>query len=199
MVSARDACCALGVMQERSTAPAGDGSGRVTRVLAVLVAAAVLGACGTGERPQTPQPRDGRAGLQLSGTVAGAQVAVSDGSPDLLVGACGESGSGGGDLCVVSRDLRGGPVIIAVRNPGVLVAGRTVGVGDPGCAGPACDDVTDVAVVEVLIGDGFRQRAVGGAVAVTVVEEARRYAGRLRLQLPDGTLSGHFDVVPRPR
>ncbi|HVL98990.1 MAG TPA: hypothetical protein VM324_06845 [Egibacteraceae bacterium] len=126
-------------------------------------------------------------------------MAVSDGSPDLVFGDCGGPVGTGRDLCVVSRDLRGGPVTIAIRNPGALVAGRTVPVDDPGCSGRACDAVRDVVVVEVLVGEDFRQRAVGGALAVTVVEEDRRYAGRMRLELPDGALSGHFDLVPRPR
>lgn len=158
-----------------------------------------VGACGTGEQPQTPQPREGRAGLQLSGTVGGAQVAVSDGSPDLVVGDCDVVGGPAQDLCVVSRDLRGGPVIVTVRNPDVLVEGATLPVGDPGCVGRACDEVTDVAVVDVALGEDGSRRAAGGMVTIRVVEPERRYVGRLRLELPDGLLSGHFDLVPRPR
>lgn len=166
---------------------------RLAAALAVVAAA-----CGTGEQPMTPQPRDGRAGLQLSGTLAGAQVAVSDGSPDLVVGDCEVVGGAAHDLCVLSRDLRGGPVVLAVRNPDVLAEGSTVPVGDPGCAGDACDAVTDVAVVDVAVDGDVRQRATGGMLALTVVDEERRYAGRLRLDLPGGALSGHFDLVPRP-
>lgn len=156
-------------------------------------------ACGTGERPQTPQPREGRAGLQLSGTVAGSQVAVSDGSPDLTLGDCDVVGGPARDLCVVSRDLRGGPVVLTVRNPEVLVAGETLPVEDPGCTGQGCDAVTDVAVVDVLLGENRPRRATSGMLALTAVQQGRRYAGSLRLELPDGVLSGHFDLVPRPR
>jgi hypothetical protein len=158
----------------------------------------MVSACGTGEQPQTPQPRDGRAGLQLSGTVAGSQVAVSDGSPDLIVGDCDVVGGAARDVCVVSRDLRGGPVTLAVRNPDVLVEGETVPVEDSGCAGAACDDVTGGAVVDVLVGEDYEHRAEGGTLTLDTVDEPRHYAGRLRLHLPDGVLSGRFDVVPRP-
>jgi len=158
----------------------------------------MLSACGTGEQPQTPQPRDGRAGLQLAGTVAGSHVAVSDGSPDLIVGDCDVVGGAARDVCVISRDLRGEEVTIVVRNPDVLVEGKTVPVEDPGCAGAACDAVTDVAVVDVRLGEEYQRRATGGALTLTAVEERLHYAGGLRLDLPDGALSGHFDVVPRP-
>lgn len=167
-------------------------------MLAAVVALAVAG-CGTGEQPQTPQPRDGRAGVQLSGTLDGSQVAVSDGSPDLIVGDCDVVGGAARDLCVVSRDLRGGAVVLTVRNPDALVAGTALPVATSDCEGVACDTVTDVAIVDVRLGDTVGQRASGGQVDVTVVDEGRRYAGRLRLELPGGSLSGHFDLVPRPR
>lgn len=167
--------------------------------LVLLTVLVLVAACGTGERPQTPQPRDGRAGLQLSGTVAGSQVAVSDGSPDLILGDCDVLGGPAHDLCAESRDLRGGPVVLAVRNPAVLVAGETLPVEDPGCTGQGCDAVADVAVVDVLLDGNGPRRATSGVLALTAVQEGRRYAGSLRLELPDGTLSGHFDLVPRPR
>lgn len=166
--------------------------------LAALVALAVA-ACGTGERPQTPQPREGRAGLQLSGTVGGSQVAVSDGSPDLILGDCDVVGGPAYDLCAVSRDLRGAPVVLTVRNPDALREGETLPVENPGCTGQGCDAITEVAVVDVLLGEERPQRAAGGMLVLTAVEDGRRYAGRLRLELPDGVLSGHFDLVPRPR
>lgn len=169
------------------------------RVLAAFAVLALVTACGTGELPQTPQPRDGRAGLQLSGTVAGSQVAVSDGSPDLTVGDCAVVGGAAVDLCVASRDLRGGPVVLTVRNPAALVEGVTVPVEDSDCDGPACDAVTDVAIVDVALGDAVRRRAVGGRLEITVADEGARYAGSLHLDLVDGDLSGHFDLVPRPR
>lgn len=166
------------------------------RLAAVCAAALLLAGCAT-EDSLTPQPRDGRAGLQLSGTVDGAQVAVSDGSPDLVVGDCDVVGGPAEDLCVVTRDLRGEPVTLAVRNPGVLEAGEAVTVADAGCRGRACDEVTDEAVVDVVIGE-TRHRAQGGTLGLTRVDEGRRYVGRLRVELDAGVLSGHFDLVPRP-
>lgn len=170
-------------------------------LLAVLLAAFALSACATGDQPQRAQqqPRDGRAGLQLSGTVASSHVAVSDGRPDLIVGDCPGIEASAEDVCVVARDLRGQLVTLAVRNPAVLVEGERVRVDDPECVSPmACSDVSDAAVVDVVVGEQPRQRAVGGVLAMTVVEERARYAGRVDLELPDGRLSGHFDVVPRP-
>lgn len=173
-------------------------AGAPWRRLSAAFALLLVAACGTGEQPRTPQPRDGRAGLQLSGTVAGAQVAVNDGLPDLVVGDCTVAGGAQEDLCVASRDLRGEAVVLAIRNPAVLAEGETIPVEDHGCRGRRCDDVTDAVVVDVLLGEDLRQRAAGGMLAMTVVEESERYAGRVRLDLPRGVLSGFFDVVPRP-
>lgn len=171
------------------------------RRMVVLLAVVVLASCGTGDASRSiqQQPRDGRAGVQLSGTVAGSQVAVSDGSPRLIVGDCLVVGGAAEDVCFVSRDLRGQPVVLAFRNPHVLAEGERVPISDPGCATPAaCTEVTGVAVVDVLVGEDIDQRAVGGALTLAVVQESVRYAGEVRLDLPEGRLSGLFDVVPRP-
>lgn len=165
------------------------------RLLAVAGAAVVLLAgCGT----DAAQPREGRAGLQLSGTVDGRQLAVSDGSPRLLVGDCGPGRTGSEDVCVISRDLNGRLVVLVVKNPGVLEEGASVEVADADCEDPAvCDEVTEAAVVDLQLADD-RQRADSGTVTMTTVEERRRYAGTVRLTLPGGRVSGEFDVVPRP-
>lgn len=175
------------------------GTVRARTLMAVLAAAALV-SCGTGDGPRAAQqPRGGRAGVQLSGTVAGAQVAVSDGGPRLIVGDCRVVGGAGDDVCFVSRDLRGKPVTLAFRNPDVLQPGQQVPVEDPGCVTPAdCTDVTGVAVVDLIMGEDVDQRAVGGMLTLAVVQESLRYAGEIRLELPDGRLSGVFDVVPRP-
>lgn len=173
----------------------------VMRKLVAVLAAVALVACGTGDASRSiqQQPRDGRAGVQLSGTVAGSQVAVSDGSPRLIVGDCDVVGGVADDVCFLSRDLRGEPVVLAFRNPGVLEQGERVPVSDPGCLTPAeCTDVTGAAVVDVLVGEDVDQRAVGGVLILAVVQESARYAGEIRLDLPEGHLSGLFDVVPRP-
>lgn len=159
----------------------------------LLVAALLPAGCVT----SGPQPRDGRAGLQMSGTVGGSHVAVSDGNPRLIVGDCDVVGGAAEDVCVVSHDVRGQEVTLALRNPAVLAEGERLVIEDPGCAAGACDSVTDVAVVDVTIGDAQR-RATGGTLTVTTLDAEERYAGGLRIELPDGVLSGHFDVVPQP-
>lgn len=166
-----------------------------TRALALAgVAVVALAACGT----DAPAPRDGRAGLQLSGTFGGSQLAVSDGSPRLVVGDCGSAAQASDDVCFISRDLNGQLVVVVLKNPGVLQEGTRLDVADADCEHPAvCDEVTDVAVVDFQVAED-RQRADSGTVMMTTVEEGRRYAGSLRLGLSEGRVSGEFDVVPRP-
>lgn len=166
-----------------------------TRALAAAgVAVVALAACGT----DAAQPRDGRAGLQLSGTVGGRQLAVSDGSPRLVVGDCGSAAQVSDDVCFISRDLNGQLVVLVLKNPAALQEDTRLDVDDADCENPAvCDEVTDVAVVDLQVA-GDRQRADSGTVLMTTVEEGRRYAGSLRLGLSDGRVSGEFDVVPRP-
>lgn len=156
------------------------------RVLAVLVAV-LLTACASGgpEGYAALQPRDGRAGLWLTGTVGGRQVAVSDGSPALYLGNCGPGGDQDADLCFSGRDIDGGVLVVIVRNPDVLEAGEIVPVGD-------------IAVVDVRIGDAPVRRARGGRLTMRVVEPASRYSGSMQLEFRNGRLTGDFDVVPRP-
>lgn len=168
-------------------------SSRIRRLAMAGVAVVALAACGT----DAPQPRDGR-GLQLSGTVDGRQLAVSDGSPRMVVGDCGPAGEASDDVCFISRDLNGQLVVLVLKNPGALREDARLDVADADCDDPAvCDEVTDVAVVDLQVA-GDRQRADSGTVIMTTVEEGRRYAGSLRLGLSEGRVSGEFDVVPRP-
>lgn len=169
---------------------------------AVVAAALALTAGACGEAPDDlPDPRDGRSGLQLSGTVDGRQIAVNDGLPDLVVGDCDLDDGRDDDVCVVSEDLSGAPVVVVFENPAVLVPGASLPVdGAPCGTAEACDAVTGRAVVDVQVGQGEgRRRASGGEVRVAVVEPSARYAGELRVELPQGgSMSGTFDVVPRP-
>lgn len=144
---------------------------------------------------QTPQPRDGRSGLQLTGTVAGRQLAVSDGAPELTVGDCDPGTGGDTDICAIADDIDGQLVVLVIENPDVLRAPATLPVVDPAC-GDACDDVTEGVVIDVQLGTDPRVRARGGRLELTVVEPFVRYAGDMRLQLPSGSLSGSFDLVP---
>lgn len=146
--------------------------------------------------PGTVQPRDGRAGLQLTGTVAGRQLVVSDGAPDLHIGDCDPDVTADSDVCAIATDVEGELVVVVFENPDVLAAGASLPVADPGCAA-RCDDVTDVAVVDLQLGTRPRLRATRGRVEISELVPFSRYAGELRLTLPSGAVSGWFDLVPR--
>lgn len=168
--------------------------------LLLVVLVLLVGGCGVpAGQSAAVQPRDGRAGVQLSGTVEGRQVVVADGLPRLVVDDC-DPRLGDRDVCVISRTLDGRLFVLALENPDVFEVGADLPVADPDCADEdACDAVIDVAVVDVQLDTGERVRATGGRLVVDVVEPHLRYAGSLTLRLPGGTLSGGFDVVPRPR
>ncbi len=171
------------------------------RCVALLLTAVLLPACGgVPLEGRAVQPRDGRAGLRLSGMVAGRQLALNDGAPELLAGDCDPNdGLDDDDVCIVANDIDGGLVVVVFENPSALATGASLPIADPGCRSPeVCDEVTDVAVVDVQLGVGRRRRATGGRVELTVVEPLQRYAGELRVELPDGRASGEFDVVPLP-
>ena len=173
--------------------------GSVTAALVVAVTL-LLAACGTegGTGVNAIQPRDGRSGLHLTGTIDGRQVAANDGAPVLRVGDCDVNDGVDTDLCFFSRDVDGGFLAIIVENP-ALAAQGSVDIVDPPCVSPNCDDVTEGLIVELQRAAGAeRTRATGGRVQFNQVEPGDRYSGSLNLQLPDGRLSGTFEVVPRP-
>lgn len=178
----------------------GGWPGRVVRRAALLAAAAAVALSGCGESAslgQAVQPRDGRAGLQVTGQLGGRQVSLSQGAPELVVGDCDPGDGRDGDVCAIAADVDGTLFVVSFENPDVLEAGATVPVGDPDCAPAACDTVSDVAIVDVQSGVGRRVRATGGVVQVDTVEPFRRYVGEAQLDLPDGSLSLVFDLVPR--
>lgn len=142
------------------------------------------------------QPQQGRAGLQLAGTVGSRQLAVSDGAPRLRVGDCDPDVSGDSDVCIIADDIDGQLVVVVIENPDVLRAPATLPVIDPGCD-DACDEVTDGVVVDLQLGTDPRMRATGGSVMLETLEPFTRYAGEVRLELASGSVSGAFDVVPR--
>lgn len=163
----------------------------------------VVLAVGCGETPGDvlPEPRDGRSGIQLSGTVNGRQVAISEGLPTVNFGDCDVNEGPDRDVCVVTEDFSGQLVVIVFENPEALVEGERLPIDDVACAdAQACDGVTGTAIVEVQIGaDAPRVRATGGNMTLDVVEPFTRYRGDLDLQLPGGgRLSGDFDLIPRP-
>ena len=160
-----------------------------------MALAVLLSACWS--TPEgTVQPRNGRAGLQLAGSIAGRQLAVSDGAPRLVVSDCDPDVSGDADVCVIAEDIGGELVVLVIENPDALHAPATLEVADPGC-GADCDDVTDVAVVDLQVGTGRRQRATDGHLEVRELTPFARYAGELRLAFDSGSVTGSFDVVPR--
>lgn len=144
----------------------------------------------------TVQPRNGRAGLQLAGSIGGRQLAVSDGSPDLRIGDCDPDVTGDDDVCAIAEDIDGQLVVLVFENPDVLQPATTVPVADPGC-GQRCDDVRDVAVVDLQLGTGPRMRARGGRLVLDEVTPFSRYSGDMRLSFAEGSATASFDLVPR--
>lgn len=165
--------------------------------IALLSVVALLAGCATSGASSVDQPRDGRAGLQLSGTLDGRQVAVSHGAPQLVIGDCDPTTPPDTDVCAISNTIGGTVFVLSFENPDVLVAGETLEVASSPCRGPACDGITEHAVVDVQVGDGDRMRATDGEVRVEAADEFRRYAGEVHLNFDEGHLSGHFDLVPR--
>jgi hypothetical protein len=166
---------------------------RAPSIVGVLVV--LLAGCWSAPA-QTVQPREGRAGLQLAGSVEGRQLAVSDGSPQLNVGDCDPDATGDADVCVIAEDIDGQLVVLVFENPDVLQSGASLPVVDPACT-DGCDDVADGVVVDLQVGTGQRLRARGGRVDVRRVEPFSSYVGDLRLDLASGSVSGSFDVIPR--
>ena len=175
------------------------GHRTAARLLGAALAAALLAGCVQLGSSVTVQPRDGRSGLHLTGRIDGRPVAVTEGLPRLEVTDCDLNDGTDEDMCVVSRTIEGTLFVLVVENPTVLQAGATLDIADPPCARPSdCDAVTGVALVDVQLDVADRVRARGGTLTLEVVEPAERYRGSMLLELPDGTITGDFDVIPRP-
>lgn len=165
-------------------------------IVALLLALSLTG-CGVAESGAQQQPRDGRAGLLLTGTAEGRQIAVRDGAPRLVVGDCDPTSPPDDDVCAISQTVGGELFVLSFENPDVLQEGADLDVADSDCDGPSCDEVADFAVVDVQFGGGDRIRATRGEVRVRSGQAFLHYAGTVRLELPSGRLSGDFDLVPR--
>lgn len=166
--------------------------------VALAVAAVLAAGCATAPAGSPSQPRAGRAGLQLTGRIGGRSIAVTDGLPRLDTDDCDPKDGSDHDVCFVSRTIDGTVFVLVFENPDELELGSyDVEAGQ--CSTPAaCDAVKQAAVIDVQLGADRRIRAVGGTLTVERIEPAQRYRGSVLLELPDGTLSGDFDVVPRP-
>lgn len=163
-----------------------------------LLALAGLSA-GCDDEPTEPSitdvsmPESSRQGIQATGTLDGARVAISRGNPTVVLGDCDANDGLDEDLCILARTIDGLSVNLVVENPAVLVAGERLDVGD--CPDD-CDEVTEVVVVEVRV-DGDARRAVRGSLEVR--EAGERWAAGFDLVLPGGDrLIGEFDVEPTP-
>lgn len=167
--------------------------------LAGVLAAALL-AAGCGESASlgdAVQPRDGRAGLQVTGQLAGRQLTLSRGAPELVIGDCDPAAGSDTDVCAITADVDGTLFVFVLENPDALTPGAQLPVGDPDCDPAGCDAVTDTAIVDVQSGVGERRRATGGTLELEAVEPPRRYVGQAQLDFPNGALSIDFDLVPR--
>jgi hypothetical protein len=167
----------------------------VTRRWAVMLVALLCAGC---TASSTIQPRNGRSGLQGTGTLDGRQVAVGEGLPELVVGDCDPLDGVDEDVCVITDTIDGRTFVFNIENPAALVEGVRLPVGSDCATTAACDAVTDVAVVSLKLGTDAPVRATGGTLRVGRVEPYANYVGDLSLSLPNGRFSGSFDVVPRP-
>lgn len=158
--------------------------------VAVLV---LLPACAGSEMLQA-QPEVPEQGLQATGRLAGARVAISSGEPDVLLGDCDPGDGPDSDLCVVGRTIDGLRVTLVVENPELLVAGQRLPVRLSDCEAVACDAVREHLVVDLRVEDRTT-RASDGALDVRRADD--RHAAELDLRFPGGDrLTGHFDVAP---
>ncbi len=165
-------------------------TGGARRLAAALVGALLVGGCATASvAHRQAEARDD--GVQVTGTLGGARVAISEGVPDVTFGDCDPGIEIDQDMCWSARTIDGMTVAMVVENPDVLVPGETVDVVAPDCD-LDCDAVDDGVVVDVRW-DGNQVRAVGGQLEVEDVGD--RVAARLDLALPDAdSLTGRFNV-----
>lgn len=158
----------------------------LTAVLACLVLTACAEAAVDHRQPEAVDD-----GVQVTGTLGGARVAISEGVPDVVFGDCDPGIDIDDDICWSARTIDGMTVGVVVENPAVLAAGEVVDVVDVDCD-LDCDQVTDGVVVEVRWA-GEVARAVGGRLDVAEVGD--RVAADLDLRLPNADrLTGSFNV-----
>jgi hypothetical protein len=158
--------------------------------LMVAVAVVLAGCAGAEEARQQRRAEAIDDGVQLTGRLGGARVAISDGSPETGIGDCDPGDGPDEDVCWVARSIDGLTVALVVENPAALTAGEPLEVRDDDCTG--CDDVTEHAVVDLRVA-GESRRVPRGRLDVR--EAGPRWAADIRLELPDGDeLTGSFNI-----
>ncbi|MBY5163089.1 hypothetical protein [Salsipaludibacter albus] len=166
------------------------GRARPASWVGVVVVAILLAGCATSstEHRQAEAMDDG---VQVTGTLDGARIAISEGVPDVLFGDCDPGFEVDDDVCWSARTIDGMMVSMVIENPDVLVPGETVEVVTSDCVDD-CDTVTEGVVVEIRA-DGRGRRAVDGRLEVERADE--RVAADFDVTLPDADrLTGSFNV-----
>lgn len=166
---------------------------------AVLLAVAALLVIGCSTTGSAEQPRDGRAGVQISGRLdSTGSVAVSDGRPQLLEGDCEARTGMPADVCVATRGIGGTTYILGFGNLSQVPRGERVDVVPGQCtSAEACARVDEGALMLLAVDDELH-RPTGGTLLVHEAERGDRYLGRVRLDVDGGSVSVEFDVVPPP-
>lgn len=158
-----------------------------------LVAFALLGVLVAGCASSSVGQRQAETlddGVQATGRLDGARVAISDGGPETNLVDCDPGIATDADVCWTARTIDGASLTFVIENPGALVAGERIDVRESDCA--TCDDVADHAVVELRV-DGRSRRGRGGYLDVSRADD--RYAARFDVRFRGGaTLSGRFNV-----
>lgn len=158
--------------------------------LAAWMAGAVLlaGCASSSVAQRQPEALDD--GVQATGRLGGARIAVSDGSPETNLVDCDPGNGPDEDMCWIARTIDGLTIAFVVENRDALVAGETIPVRDHDC--DDCDEVRDQAVVDLRI-DGDQRRATSGRIVVREADE--RFAADFRIRFPDGDeLTGAFNI-----
>ncbi len=156
-------------------------------VLLALLALLLAGCASTGLPQRQPEAVDD--GVQATGRIDGQRVAISDANPDTNLTDC-DPQEPDEDVCWIARTIDGVTIVFVIENPGALVAGEDIPVGARDCE--TCDDVTDVAVVELRVG-GEQRRASGGRLQVREVGD--RYAAGFDVRFPNAdVLTGSFNI-----
>lgn len=165
-----------------------------TRLVAVALLALLGAGCVDDEGAQQAQPVSGQDGLRATGVLDGARIAISRGSPTVVLGDCDPNEGLDRDLCMLVRTIDGLQINLVIENPDALVAGEELPIGERACGETGCDGITDVAVVFLRV-NGEQLPVEGGRLVVR--ETGPRYAAEFDLRLPNGErLTGEFDVSP---